>query len=232
MPNNLELKLKSIELSFTDEDKACLETFFPLADSFASILGNECEVVIHSLEDFNNSVVKIVNGTLSERSIGAPITDLGLRVLKEFLGTGSRAPKTYFTNNKDGGLMKCSTVLFVNPKGNPIGMFCINLNLSAPLSSFLESFMAAFSEGRTEKETFGLNNQEVIEKTVEDTIRKVNEDQEITLRNKKKTIVQNLYRVGIFDLKGAVRYTASELGITEHSVYKYVRQIQNQKTDL
>ncbi len=222
-----EINVKSLELTFRPEDRLHLSLYFGLADSVAAILGKHCEVVIHSLEDFSNSIVKIVNGSLSMRDIGAPITDMGLKILKDFLVTGRREPRTYFTRSRNGGSVKSSTVLLFGPAGNPIGMFCINVDLSAPFSDFAENFLSSAGTFSTESEAFGINTNDVIERTLEETVSQVNADRSVPQRLRNKTIVQQLYQSGIFDLKGAVKTVAAHLEITEHSVYKYVRAIQN-----
>jgi predicted transcriptional regulator YheO len=183
--------------------------------------------VIHSLENFDNSIVKIVNSHLSCRSVGGPLTDLALRVLRDFLHKGTYQPKTYFTRNKNGRLMKSSTILLFNTAGNPIGMFCINLDLSAPLSDFLSSFLPDSLSHPTETETFGINTNEVIERALEDAIDALDRNPGISVRLRNKTIVIQLYQGGIFDLKGSVKLVANRLELTEHSIYKYIREVQS-----
>lgn len=46
-------------------------------------LGSVYEISLHSLEDYDHSVVKIMNGYHSGRTVGAPLTDLALNMLKE-----------------------------------------------------------------------------------------------------------------------------------------------------
>ena len=71
------------ENPFTPEDRRLLESFFPIAEGLGAYLGPSYEVVIHSLEDLEHSVVKIVNGLHTGRTVGAPITDLALHMLEK-----------------------------------------------------------------------------------------------------------------------------------------------------
>ena len=69
---------KSFSVEFTDSDREYLASNFRLADTMADFIGPHCEVVIHSFESFEKSVVKIVNGHHTGREVGSPITDMGL----------------------------------------------------------------------------------------------------------------------------------------------------------
>ncbi len=89
---------KSFNAEFTDKDREFLATNFRLADTIADFIGPHCEVVIHSFESFEKSVVKIVNGHHTGRNVGSPITDMGLKMLRVFEQTGEVTPKCYFTN--------------------------------------------------------------------------------------------------------------------------------------
>ena len=60
----------------SDIDKQILESYKTMVDGLANYLGPSSEVVLHSLEDYNRSVVKIANGHHTGRKIGAPIMDI------------------------------------------------------------------------------------------------------------------------------------------------------------
>ncbi|MGR5470138.1 helix-turn-helix transcriptional regulator, partial [Vibrio astriarenae] len=119
----------------------CLSHYFRVADTIADLIGPHCEVVIHSFESLDNSVVKIVNGHHTGREIGSPITDLGLRMWRAFEKTGEVSPKSYFTNASNGSLLKSTTCILAGPKQKPIGMLCINMNLSFPFPEIVKTLM-------------------------------------------------------------------------------------------
>ena len=57
-------------IAFSEEDHAILASYFPIADGIAALLGEQCEVVLHSLEFLENSAIYVVNGQNSDRKIG------------------------------------------------------------------------------------------------------------------------------------------------------------------
>ncbi len=60
-----------------------LGSYKNIADALGEFLGSSCEIVIHSLESLDSSIIKIVNGNHSGRMVGAPITDIALSMLSK-----------------------------------------------------------------------------------------------------------------------------------------------------
>ena len=64
-----------------------------LCDSLASHFGPTCEVVFHDLtRDYDHTIVAIANGHVTNRKIGGPGTNAGLKALKELTPTAITAP--------------------------------------------------------------------------------------------------------------------------------------------
>ena len=59
-----------------------LESYKVLVDFLADYLGENTEVVLHDLSDCQSSIVAIRNGDISGRELGAPVTDYGLKLIK------------------------------------------------------------------------------------------------------------------------------------------------------
>ncbi|MBQ7083565.1 MAG: PAS domain-containing protein, partial [Oscillospiraceae bacterium] len=65
-------------MKLTKTDKLIIDSYAVMMESLSAYLGSAYEISLHSLEDYNHSVVKIMNGYHSGRSVGAPLTDLAL----------------------------------------------------------------------------------------------------------------------------------------------------------
>ena len=70
-------------LVLSPTDKVILESYKILMDGLSAYLGEGYEIILHSLEDLDHSVIKIINGHYTERCEGAPITDLALTMLED-----------------------------------------------------------------------------------------------------------------------------------------------------
>nr|WP_232313307.1 PAS domain-containing protein [Enterovibrio coralii] len=203
--------------------------YFRLADTIADFIGPHCEVVIHSFESLEKSVVKIVNGHHTGREVGSPITDLGLRMLSAFEKTGNVTPKSYFTESKEGALLKSTTCILEGEEGRPIGMFCINMNLSFPFPEIIKTLMPDMAHSSMSvSENFSASAGDVIDQALNQAIVEVEGDVSITPKGKNKAITKLLFENGIFELKEATAIVSERLGITRHAIYKYLREYKSE----
>ncbi|SHI26526.1 YheO-like PAS domain protein [Vibrio aerogenes CECT 7868] len=221
-------KYKSFNTRFTEQDRACLTSNFRLAETIAELIGPHCEVVVHSFESFEHSVVKIVNGHHTGRKVGSPITDMGLKMLNQFEKTGNMTPESYFTTAKDGSVLKSTTCVLTGENEKPVGLFCINVNLSFPMAEILKTLVPDMTKMQSEAhETFSASPKEVIENALNHAIADVENDNSVTSKGKNKAITRVLFKNGIFELKEATTQVASQLGITRHAIYKYIREFRS-----
>ena len=65
----------------TDTDRQILQSYRNLVRGLEDYLGDAYEIVLHSLESMENSVIAIANGHHTGRTEGSPITDLALYML-------------------------------------------------------------------------------------------------------------------------------------------------------
>ncbi|SUT95189.1 helix-turn-helix transcriptional regulator [Actinobacillus lignieresii] len=209
--------------TFSEEDHAILASYFPIVDGIAALIGDHCEIVLHSLEFLENSAIYIANGHNTDRKIGSPLTDKALKSLHQ-MKTDS-VSKPYFTRSKGGVLMKSVTIAIRNSKQHVIGFICININLDVPVSQFLSTFIAPLQEDEDTSVNFASSVEELVIQTIENTIEETMADRNVANNNKNRHIVVSLYEKGIFDIKDAINQVADLLNISRHTVYLYIRQI-------
>lgn len=63
-------------VKLTRADQKILKSYIPTLQGLAAYLGSSYEIVLHSLEDYDHSVIGIINGEHTGRRIGAPHTVL------------------------------------------------------------------------------------------------------------------------------------------------------------
>ncbi|AKO45948.1 helix-turn-helix transcriptional regulator [[Haemophilus] ducreyi] len=205
--------------TFSEEDHAILASYFPIVDGIAALIGEHCEIVLHSLEFLENSAIYIANGHNTDRKIGSPLTDKALKSLHQ-MQTDS-VSKPYFTRLNGGILMKSITIAIRNSKQHVIGFICININLDIPTTQFLTSFIPRTQDDENNSVNFASSVDELVAQTIEETVA----DRQISNNNKNRHIVISLYEKGIFDIKDAINQVATRLNISRHTVYLYIRQI-------
>ncbi len=220
------LEMDSIVVEpFSEHDLITLKSYEAVVDGIASLIGPFCEIVLHSLENLNTSAIKIANGENTGRRVGSPITDMALKMLKDIEGSQRNFSRAYFTKAKGGVLMKSITIAIRNENNRVIGLLCININLDAPFSDVLQSFMPTEEAiDAASPVNFASDVVELVDQTVEQSIEGINADKSVSNNTKNRQIVMELYDKGIFDIKDAINRVAERLNISKHTVYLYIRQ--------
>lgn len=207
------------------KDKTILDAFNVVADTIAKAFGSHCEVVLHTLNDVSLSVTKIVNGHVTGRKTGSPLTDFGIEILKNADSLESDIVGPYFIDLDDGRKLRCVTMLIRNEKAKPIGMMCINIDLSAPLLDFFQDFLLTERESSQKiTEHFALTPKDMISRTLDIVKTVVDNQRKVSPSDKNKMVVMELYKKGIFNVRGAIDLVAEETGISRYTVYNYIRE--------
>lgn len=213
-------------MKLTETDEKILKSYDTIVDGLAEYLGNSCEIVLHSLENLNQSVIKIVNGHHTGRKVGAPITNLALEMLNKIKQHEHKTSISYFTKNKQGEPLKSATIAIRGEKGRIIGLVCINFHLNTPLINFLSVFTySGEMEADSHKEIFSDNRSDMMEEAMSRAKQVVFLDNTVLPSLKNRKIIQILHDEGIFNMKNSVEFVANQLDISKNTVYMHIRYI-------
>ncbi len=202
-----------------------LQGLIPVADAIAAAVGPYCEVVLHDISRPERSVVYMA-GNVTNRSIGAPLTDMVLRRLREQGDAISDLPG-YHNVTKDGKTLRSSTTFVRDGQGKVIGCLCVNID-QTPLVSwrhFLENSL--FSAPGETKETFATGMTEALNDIVQSVLENYGGDPGALTKEEKTSVVQQLEERGVFLMKGSVEMVAGILGVTRYTVYNYIDAVRN-----
>jgi predicted transcriptional regulator YheO len=211
-----------------DQDKHTIfKHLQSVARGIVETFGPRCEVVVHDLRRPDSSLI-IVEGNVTGRKEGAPLTDLVLRLLRS--GKTQEDLINYPTQTRDGRPLKSSTIFLRDIKGKPFGCLCINYDLTDVftakqlLDELHRTCQPLYTDSSLE-EDFARSVKEVLS----DIIRKVLElvGKPVTHMGKedKLRVVKLLDDKGVFLIKGAVETVAKVLGVSTITLYKYLREV-------
>lgn len=211
------------QVKLTKTDRQILNSYIPVLDGLANYLSSCYELVLHSLEDYDHSVICIYNGEHTGRKVGAPITDLALKMLEQ-IEEGHVDSLVYFSRNAKGEPLK-STTLAIRGEGNKvIGLLCINMYMNVPLIDMINSYVPDSAlNSHSFTETYTQNPDELIESTLEEEKLSVLSDSTILPSNKNKIIIERLYDKGIFQLKDSVIKVEKLMDISKNTIYMHIR---------
>lgn len=220
------MRTHGIEL--TTIDRMILQSYCGIIDGLAEYLGNGYEIVLHSLENLDQSVIHIVHGEYTGRKVGAPITDKALKML-DVIEHDNKSEVTYFSKNKKGEPLKSVTLAIRGENNRIIGLLCMNFYMNTPFADMIASFTMPETIATNVKsdETFAENVDDLIVTSLNTVREMVQNDQTILPSNKNKAIVRILYDRGIFNIKDSVIKVAELMGISKNTVYMHLRNIQN-----
>ncbi|MCG0276528.1 MAG: PAS domain-containing protein [Thermosediminibacteraceae bacterium] len=211
-----------------------LKNFIPLVDFIAGITGPFCEVVLHDVTNVESSIVAIKNNHISGRQVGGPLTDLGLKLLKEKAYLEKDYLLNYPGRTKDGKVLRSSTFFIKDENGDIVGMLCVNIDLSGAYATkrFVEDFIMGINEDSKEQsennkalpENLTLSLEDLMHSIIEQTVAEVNVPPERMSPEEKMWIVHKLSEKGVFLLKGAVAEVAKCLKTSENTIYRYLNK--------
>ena len=197
-----------------------------LVPGLARALGNNVEVVLHEFSHPENSVIAMA-GNVTGRQVGAPLTDLILRHLRQ--GTLNEDLINYPSCTSNGKELKSSTLLIRDEQEQVIGCLCINLDITKWLlaKSVIGGYCHTEALSDERSEAFTPDIESFLFSSIEQAV----EQQDIPVALMKKSpkiqVVKELDEQGVFLLRGAVAKIAKSLHVSRYTVYNYLEEIRN-----
>ncbi len=191
-----------------------------LCDSIANQFGPSCEVVFHDLtQDYDHTIVAIANGHITNRTVGGPGTNAGLKALKELSPDSNSS--TYMTHTKDGRTLKTTSAYFRDEQGIIVSSLCINLDISDMLC-MRNMLDAQLNIGKEENECFSNDISDVLESIINDTISHIGKPGFRMSRREKIEAIRYLDSHGAFLVKRSVERVCAALDVSRNSFYAYL----------
>lgn len=209
-----------INHEFSDDDRELLKSYIPFIDCLGQFLGEYCEIVLHSFENLHHSVIHIVNGHVTGRALGAPVTNIALEKLSAFSSTNDMWD-VYFSN-KGIRPFKSSSTLIVNQQKDPIGMICMNFALDMPMNAFVENFTKS-NNCKNESFTQDINN--LVQSHLEPVKNMIYSNKNIPSKNRNFEIIKELNDIGLFEFPVTNKIVSASLGISPNTIYKHLRAL-------
>ena len=205
-----------------------LEAIAQIIPSLKAMLGPRHEVILHDLSHVESSIV-MLDGDVTHRKIGGPATDYLLKLLREG-GDGAENSVNYKTVLPNGRLLRSSTIFIRDEEGRIIGSLCFNQDLTDYIVArklIEENTVFGQHEVEPPKETFAQDIGEVMESVVDTEVKLFQKPVAYMQKEDKLGIVARLEQKGIFAIKNAVEYVAECLGVSNFTVYNYLKEVRN-----
>ena len=213
-----------------------VEKFIPIADFLSNVIGSNTEILIHDFTNFQESIVHIINGHISNRSVGEPITDLVLEFLKNESKGNTQYLCNYNSKTKNDKVLYSSTFFIRDDKNTVVGALCLNSDYSEVEKSFslISSFLPNFtnqiitSNKTVVRENLNSDSQQMTLDKIDSVINEFGITPDRMTIDEKTKIISTLHEYGVFMLRGSVQEVANKLSMSEPSVYRYIKKIKNE----
>ena len=203
-----------------------------LANLMTHMFGDNCEVAIHDLTTEKMQLVHIT-GKVTKRKIGAPVTDV---VTKYFLLDGNAVEDRhcFMTLTDDGRELKSSTSYIRNSKGDVVAAFCVNFDTTDHHNAIqmLKAFVNKTVNGgggidkmdaSPEKMSFSIDH--TADSFFEQSVTEIGKRPASMNSDEKIRLVRILETKGAFQIKGMVGQVALRLGVSNFTIYNYLKKI-------
>jgi len=211
------------------ESEHVLEFLKRMADGLAVMFGNNCEIVIHNMKDFESSILYIVNGHVTDRKEGGKFDILGTKEIDElFRGTDL---VNYKGESKNNHLIKSSTF---HIKGEEYHYaFGINYdytnmqivhNVVGDLIRVGESIDVAIDKDvNLERKLTELFNQ---------AIDYVGKPLAFMRKKERVQMIKFLNESGAFSIHKSIPIIAEKMNVSRYTIYNYLKEIEaNEKNN-
>lgn len=195
-----------------------------LSKGIAAQFGSHCEVVVHDLSNHftENSIVIIENGHVTSRKAGDGPSHV---VLEALHGDRSKLQDhlNYLTKTSDGRILKSSTIYIRDEKGEVVGIFSINYDITGLLmieNSIKPLITAEVEEKEPERITQNVN--ELLDELIEQSVRLVGKPVALMGKEDKIKAIQFLNNTGAFLITKSGDKVSKFFGISKYTLYSYI----------
>lgn len=202
-----------------------LKKLIPYIDAVQATMGPHCEMVLHDFANPERSLVYIA-GNVTNRRIGAPITDFVLAKLHKY-GDNCNNFMNYTTTTQTGKTLRCSTIFVRDADGKVVGCLCINIDITPMIAwkHFVDANLSVNSAPMDEN--FSNDVFDALNNIIKNTLAQHQMPAANLPKEGKLDIVSHLDEKGVFLVKGAVEQVAATLGVSRYSIYNYLDEVRS-----
>ena len=202
--------------------------FESLMKGLTAIFGTNCEVVLHDLTDsYESTVVMIENGHVTDRRVGDCGSNLGLEVLRGTVRNGDKYG--YFTNTRDGRVLRSSSVYIRDGEGKVIGCLCVNFDVSNLMvaDKTIRSLISN-GEGEKEEEFFVNDVNQLLDALLQKAMEEVGKPVSYMTRDDRIRVVKYLDQKGAFLITKSGNRICQFLDISKFTLYSYLDEVHSE----
>ena len=216
-----------------EEKRNLLKEYIPMVDFISEVAGNNCEVVLRDFHEGKSSIVYISNGEISGRKVGETITGYALsKIMKGDYREKDFVSNYIIINESNQKVLRASTY-YIKKDGEPIGLLCVNYDLSELLAYrdfYDREILYGFEENiDLQREYFDESMDKILDGMIKNVFIYWDRAIPVNKIELEGNPIRQLYKLGVFNYKGAVTRVAALLDISTQTVYRYIKEIEREE---
>ena len=224
----------------TDMDASSIDFYTRLAHGIATQFGENCEVVVHDLEtgDPDRSIVAIENGHVTGRSVGDGPSHVVLEALHAGTAHHLDDRLAYLTKTPDGRLLKSSTMFIRNERGEAVGIFAINYDITVltAASSALDALTGtvpadADKAPAAEPEPIVRNVADLLDDLIEQSVALIGKPAALMSKDERVRAIRYLNDTGAFLITKSGPKVCKYFGISKYTLYSYLDEAKGSEAE-
>lgn len=209
-----------------------LERYQSLVEFWAMASGPDIELAVHDLRSPSAGILEIFNGDISGRQRGGRMLPHE-RLTVEALVRAGEDRKLNFRGHveKPELLIRSSVLVIYDSARSPIGAVTVNINITSfsALASYYSVLSYIPDNDAPAAESSDATLLPSLRDLIENELQSIygaggSEARTLTMFEKIK-VIERLKEKDVFKIKGAVSEAAQQLGVSESSVYRYLKQL-------
>lgn len=204
-----------------EKDQA-LDFLKRICDGIAGMFGENCEVVIHDMMNFESSIIYIANQHVTQREIGDPLKILGTKDVETFF-KGSDLVNCKGTS-KHRQLLKTSTF---HLKGEGYH-YALGINYDYTNISIVQSILGDMTKvGDDLDETIERQNsvEYILEDLYNQAIARIGRPVPLMNKNERVRLIHFLDDKGAFSIHKSIPIISEKMDISRFTIYNYLKEI-------
>lgn len=196
-----------------------------LAKGVSSLFGANCEVTVHDLsKGYENTIIAIENGHITNRHIGDGASEMVLQALKE-KHTPVEDNYSYLARTKEGRIVKSTSIYVRDENDKVIGLFGINYDITDLIMAqhAIEATVTLQEpESGEEINTITNNVSDLLDLLIEEADKHIGKPVAMMSKEDKTRAIQFLNDKGAFLIKKAGDKVSKHYDISKYTLYNYM----------
>lgn len=196
-----------------------------LAQGVAALFGPKCEVAVHDLtQGYESTIVAIENGHVTGRRVGDSASEIVLQAIRK---KTSRVEDrySYLVRTKEGRMIKSSSIYIRNDRGELIGLFAINYDITDLIMAnraIEEAISVEEPEDEAKLDTIVTNVSDLLDQLIAEADKFIGKPVATMNKDDKTKAIQYLNEKGAFLIKKAGDKVTRHYDISKYTLYNYM----------